>query len=181
MSNPVVGSRQTHAGRNGPPRQTSQDAIIHHVLTWRDVYGGILLVLIGIGTILEGASHSMGSLTHMGAGYFPVILGVVLTVIGAAIALISLASGGGNTELEPGDHFHLPDVRGFVAIISGIVAFIGLATWWGFAPATFALVFISALGDRESTLKSSAALAAVMTAILVGLFWYALRLPLRLW
>ncbi|OYX82908.1 MAG: hypothetical protein B7Y84_19020 [Azorhizobium sp. 32-67-21] len=83
--------------------------------------------------------------------------------------------------MEPGEHFHLPDLRGFVAIISGIVAFIALATWWGFAPATFALVFISALGDREATLKSSAALAGVMTAILIGLFWYALRLPIRLW
>lgn len=181
MSNPVIGSRQTQAGRNGPQKGSPQDAIIHHVLTWRDVYGGILLVLIGIGTIVEGSSHSMGSLTRMGAGYFPVILGVVLTATGGAIALFSLAKGGGSTELEPGEHFHLPDVRGFIAIISGIVAFIALATWWGFAPATFALVFISALGDREATLKSSVALAGVMTAILIGLFWYALRLPIRLW
>lgn len=181
MSNPVIGSGQDPNGPAGHPKTDRQDAIIHHFLTWRDVYGGILLSLIGLGTILEGSRHSIGSLTRMGAGYFPVILGVVLTAIGLAIAILTVMKGGGSTELEPGEHFHLPDVRGFVAIISGIVAFIALAAFWGFAPATFALVFISALGDRDSTLKSAAILAAVMTAILIGLFWYALRLPIKLW
>ncbi len=115
------------------------------------------------------------------AGYFPVILGVVLTGIGGAIAILTLLKGGGSTELEPGEHFHLPDVRGFVAIISGMVAFIVLAAYWGFAPPRLRWSSYTALGDRDSTLKSSAVLACVMTAILIGLFWYALRLPLRLW
>lgn len=181
MANPVIGSGQDPSGPSSHPKPDRQDALVHHFLTWRDVYGGVLLAIIGLGTIYEGFRHSIGSLTRMGAGYFPVILGVVLTGIGGAIAILTLLKGGGSTELEPGEHFHLPDVRGFVAIISGMVAFIVLAAYWGFAPATFALVFISALGDRDSTLKSSAVLACVMTAILIGLFWYALRLPLRLW
>ena len=45
------------------------------------------------------------------------------------------------------------------------------------APATFACVFVSALGDRTATLKSSLVLAAGVTVFGVLLFSYLLKVP----
>ncbi len=47
----------------------------------------------------------------------------------------------------------------------------------GMAPATFVCVFVSALGDRTATLKSSAVLALGVTFFGVLLFHYVLQLP----
>jgi hypothetical protein len=46
------------------------------------------------------------------------------------------------------------------------------------APGTFACVFVSALGDRDMTLKSAATLAAVVTAFGVLLFHNILGIPM---
>ncbi|QTL02550.1 tripartite tricarboxylate transporter TctB family protein [Aquabacter sp. L1I39] len=181
MSTPIIGPKDGKGPAGAEHSDPRTEAVVRHFLTWRDLYGGVLLLLLGIGAVVEGLSHQVGNLFRMGTGYFPIILGVTLGCIGAAIAIGTLMKGGGTTQLEPGEHFHLPDVRGFVAIVGGILAFIGLAEFVGFAPATFALVFISAMGDRTMTLKAALVLASVMTGVLIGLFWYALQIPLKLW
>ena len=45
-------------------------------------------------------------------------------------------------------------------------------------PGTFACVFVSALGDRESTWLGSIILATVVTVFGVGLFSYFLQVPM---
>jgi hypothetical protein len=46
------------------------------------------------------------------------------------------------------------------------------------APATFACVFVAAIGDREATLRSVTVLSAVVTVFGVGLFSYVLQIPM---
>ena len=58
----------------------------------RDLYAGVLLILVGLGAVIEGRNHSIGSLTHMGAGYFPIVLGVILAGLGAVIGLGSFVN-----------------------------------------------------------------------------------------
>jgi len=48
----------------------------------RDFYAGALMMLIGLGACLEGLTYKLGTLTHMGPGFFPVALGVILVVLG---------------------------------------------------------------------------------------------------
>ncbi len=181
MSVPNTGNKSARlpgAGSRGG--EGWRDVFARHFLSRRDIYGGLLMVGVGVGAILEGLRHHIGSLTHMGAGYFPVILGVILAALGAAIAVSGALNGSGEVEVEPGETFHLPDVRGCLCIISGIISFIVLAEYAGFGPATFALVFISAMGDRTMSWKGALALACVMTSVLAGLFWYALQIPFQL-
>ena len=59
------------------------------------------------------------------------------------------------------------------------VLFIFCGLHGGMAPATFACVFIAALGDRESTFKSSFLLAAGITLFGVILFAYVLKIPFQ--
>ncbi|MNI53324.1 Tripartite tricarboxylate transporter TctB family protein [compost metagenome] len=74
----------------------------------------------------------------------------------------------------------MPDLRGSVCIILGILAFLLLGEYGGLLPATFAIVFISALGDRKNTIKQAILLSVAMSAIAVVVFWWALQLQLPL-
>ncbi len=77
--------------------------------------------------------------------------------------------------------FGRPDWRGWSCIILGIVAFILLGEPFGLGPATFACVFIAALGDRGATLRGSAILAASATVVAAVVFTWALKFQLPLW
>jgi hypothetical protein len=143
----------------------------------RDFYAGGLLMLIGLGASLEGLTYQLGTLTHMGPGFFPVALGVILTALGMLIAATALARG------SAGDKSSLPkqpEWRGWFCIIAGPILFIILGLYGGMIPATFACVFVCALGDRTATLKGSFNLAVIVTAFAALLFSYLLRIPFPL-
>jgi hypothetical protein len=67
--------------------------------------------------------------------------------------------------------------RGWGCILAGPILFIVFGEFLGMVPATFACVFVSALGDREATLKNSLLLAAGVTFFGVLLFSYVLQIP----
>ncbi len=61
-----------------------------------------------------------------------------------------------------------------------MIAFIVLGKYGGLVPATFAVVFISALGDRENTLRDSAILSLGMVGVCLVVFWWLLQIQLPL-
>ena len=149
-----------------PPKQGSR---------FKDIAGGALMVAIGLSAVTIGRTYPAGSMTRMGPGFFPVALGVLLTATGAVIALAAKVSA------EPAAHGSmLPDWRGWAGILGGIVAFGVLGSRAGLVPATFAIVFVSALGDRRNTLLSATLLAMLMVAFCVVVFVWILRLPFSL-
>ena len=153
----------------------------------KDHVGGALLVASGLAVVVAGAGYGMGTLRQMGSGFFPVVLGVLLALVGVALlATAGRASGGLPTE-APTETSHLagPVVqwRGWGCIVGGVLAFVVLGGHGGLVPASFAAVFIAALGDRKNTWRSAAALAALMTLLGVVVFHYGLHmlLPLFSW
>lgn len=146
----------------------------------KDYYGGALMVLVGLGAIYAGTDYHGGSLSHMGPGFFPAALGGLLAITGLLIALS--ARSGRPAESVPGEgHGHgLPDLRGGVCIVLGVLAFLLLGEYGGLLPATFAIVFISALGDRKNTVKQALMLSVLMSLIAIAVFWWALQLQLPL-
>ena len=147
--------------------------------TNRDYYGGGLMLLFGLGAAFQGQQYHIGNLGSMGPGFFPVALGVLLALTGAAIML-----GAATAVKEQREEQHLPaEWRGWFCISLSIVAFVFFGRYGGLLPATFSVVFIAALGDRENTLKSAFVLALAMCAICAVVFWYALKVqfPLFQW
>ena len=148
----------------------------------KDYYGGALMVLIGLGAIYGGLNYQIGSLSHMGPGFFPASVGALLVITGLLIAIGARSpdredEGGG----VPSSHPHgLPDLRGTICIILGILAFIFIGEYGGLLPATFAITFISALGDRTNTLLQSVILSLGMVFIALVVFWWGLQLQLPL-
>jgi len=145
----------------------------------RDYYGGALVALIGLATAVQGSRYGVGSLAQMKAGFFPVAMGVVLALLGVAIA----ASARRQSSDPADEEGQAPEWRGWICIVSSILAFLVLGKYGGLLPATFAIVFISALGDRDNSVRAAFTLAAGISVVCVVLFWWALKLqfPLLSW
>ena len=140
----------------------------------RDLYAGALISLIGAGSVAQGFSLNVGSLNHMGPGFLPATLGVLLILLGLAIAVTGMAQ-----EKQDGATLKV-DLRAGICIVLGVTAFIVLGWAFGYVPGTFFCILISALGDRKSTLKNSLILAGGLTAAGAILFPVLLKIPFPL-
>ena len=142
----------------------------------RDLAAGGVLTAFGALTAWESSRYAFGTLGRMGPGYYPALLGGGMMVVGL---LIVLNRGGAEAGLDEGPP---PlDWRGAGCIVAGVLAFLGLGAYAGFAPATFACVVIAALGDRTASVRGSAVLALGATVLGMLVFSYALQMPLPLW
>jgi putative tricarboxylic transport membrane protein len=143
----------------------------------RDFYAGGLMLLLGLGIALKGSTYRGGTLMHMGPGFLPTALGVILILLGIAIAAASLSPGAD----EHGDQSLLPEHPQWWAwfcILMSPVGFIFFGRYFGMLPGTFACVFIAALGDKTATWKGTIILATVVTVFGVALFSYFLQVPM---
>ena len=144
----------------------------------RDFYAGGLMLLLGLGIALKGTTYRAGSLMHMGPGFLPTALGVILVLLGIAIAAAGLSS----TPDEHGDDQRIlpPEAQWWAwgCILASPVLFIFFGRYFGMAPGTFACVFIAALGDKNATWRGTIILATVVTVFGVGLFSYFLQVPM---
>jgi putative Ca2+/H+ antiporter (TMEM165/GDT1 family) len=140
----------------------------------RDYYAGALMILVGLVAAQDARHYAIGTLRQMGPGYFPLALGVVLIVLGLLIA--GTAATGELTAEEAA--MPRSEWRGWGCILAGPVLFIIFGEIGGMLPATFACVFVAALGDRETSVKGAAILATGVTVFAVVLFHSLLKLPM---
>jgi putative Ca2+/H+ antiporter (TMEM165/GDT1 family) len=142
----------------------------------RDFYAGGLMVLLGLGIAVKGASYRAGTLMHMGPGFLPTALGVVLILVGIAIAVAGLSSAddGEDENILPEN----PQWLAWLCILASPVAFIVFGRFFGMIPGTFACVFIAALGDKTATWLGTIILSTVVTIFGVALFSYFLQVPM---
>ena len=81
----------------------------------KDFYAGLLFGFFGLLTVVIDRSYPMGTAARMGPGYFPFVLGSVLTLLGLIITLRSLWIAG-----PPMDGYVL---RPLILISGSVVAF----------------------------------------------------------
>lgn len=141
----------------------------------KDMIGGILIGLMGGAITTHSTTLRIGSLSQMGPGFFPFSLGIVLMLVGAAIAIKSIAAG-----VSIGGERRTFEWKAWLLICISIVSFIVLAKYVGLIAATFSIVFISAFADRENSWRSALGLAVVMVILSVLVFWWALKIPMPL-
>jgi putative Ca2+/H+ antiporter (TMEM165/GDT1 family) len=143
----------------------------------RDFYAGGLMILLGLGIALKGTSYRAGTLMHMGPGFMPTSLGIILVLVGIAIGATALAAAPGDDHDQSILPEH-PQWWAWFCILMSPVAFIVFGRYLGMAPGTFACVFVAALGDRTSTWLSTFVLSTVVTVFGVSLFSYFLQVPM---
>jgi len=101
---------------------------------------------------------------------------------GALLVCLGIAIGATAIGVPEGeDEDLLPENREWFAwacILASPLAFMLFGAYFGLAPATFACVFVAAMGDRQMTLKSSIILSLIVSVFGVALFSYVLQIPM---
>lgn len=138
----------------------------------KDFYAGLFFFFIGIVTVLEAGNYSVETARNMGPGYFPLLLGTLLLLIGGGTAIRGL--------WLRGEGIRIGTFRPLLMVSAAVLVFAFLLKPVGLIPALLPLVFISCLGSREFRLRDVVILYFVLAALATGLFVYALGLPLSL-
>lgn len=116
---------------------------------------GAAIFAIGVGVILEATRYRMGTLTSMGPGMFPVILGSIFALFGIAI----IFEGRRATTTFP----EIP-LRPIIAITLAVIAFALTITRFGLLPALLLLVFFTSLAESRIEWRPVA-----ITLVILGL------------
>jgi putative tricarboxylic transport membrane protein len=139
----------------------------------KDFWSGVMFIAFAAVAMLTARSYSLGSAGRMGPGYFPMMLGGALGVLGLVLVVRSLVIEGetiGGLRLLP------------LLIIALGVCLFGLAIErLGLLIALIVATAVTAFASRESRPLEVAALALVLAIFSVAVFVLALRLPLPLW
>ena len=148
----------------------------------KDFVGAVMLIVLGASVIIAGLDYRMGTLTRMGAGFMPVVFGILLILVGLSMGVSAYLEKRAGVALGPADQkkHALPDLRGGLCIVGGVIAFVVIGRFGGLVPASFVAVFVAALGDRDNRMIPSAILAAVLTLFCVLIFHFGLSLPFDL-
>ena len=137
------------------------------------------MILFGLVAALSGPGYRVGTLMHMGPGFMPTVLGVILVILGILIAGAATVGAAEGEEADTGNLLpEHPQWLAWLCILSGPLMFIVFGSVGGMAPGTFACVFVAALGDRDANWKSAFILAALVTVFGVALFHYLLQVPM---
>lgn len=142
---------------------------------YRDILGGAVLALFGSGVaIYASQAYSIGTLSKMGAGMFPVGTGCVLAFLGILIMLPAWFRTGTMPVIA---------MRPLMACLTAILLFALMIERVGLAPTILVLTLTSVLADTKLRLGGALLLAALLTSIGVIVFGYALGLsvPLFAW
>ena len=150
----------------------------------KDFFSGVMFMGLGVAFAWGATTYNVGTGARMGPGYFPLMLGVLLALIGAAItftALVVEAEGGGKIgKIAWKPLFYV--ISGNVAfgiLLAGIPAFKIPAM--GLIVAIYALVFIASMAEAGWKFKTTLILATVLAIGSYLAFVMALKLQFPVW
>lgn len=150
----------------------------------KDFFSGLLFMSVGVAFAAGATHYKIGDGARMGPGYFPIILGVLLTLIGLAVTAAALwkpSTDGdkiGKFAWKP-LFFIIAANLVFGACIGGLPS-IGLPPL-GLIVGTVLLTFIAANAGDEFNLKEVAILSAILSVMSYLIFVVLLNLQFPVW
>jgi predicted outer membrane lipoprotein len=150
----------------------------------KDFFSGLMFAVIGGGFAWGATSYSVGTGARMGPGYFPLLLGILLAVLGCFTIFYSLVE-----HTEDGDKVGKFVWRPIVYVLGANVAFgillaglpsLGLPAM-GLIIAIFALVVIASKAGDSFKLTEVLLLATVLSIGSYLAFIVLLKLQMPVW
>lgn len=155
-----------------------------NIKSQKDFFAGLMFMGVGIAFAWGATTYNVGTGARMGPGYFPLMLGVLMAIIGAAITFTALV-----VETEGGDKigkiawqplfFIIAANVVFGALLAGVPA-LGIPAF-GLIVGIYALVFVASMAEAGWKFKTTFILA---TALAIGsylAFVVALKLQFPVW
>lgn len=137
-----------------------------------DFWSGVMFAAFGAFFLVFAREYDMGTAARMGPAYFPTVLGGLLLLLGAGIALRALWFETGEGKIE---RFHF---RALVMVLGAVVAFGLLLRPAGLLVALTALVVISSLGSEEFRLRDVLLLTIGLALLVLALFVWGLGMTM---
>ncbi len=150
----------------------------------RDFFAGLLFMATGVAFAWGATSYTVGSAARMGPGYFPLMLGIVLALLGAFILFESLV-----VSTEDGEPVGKIAWKPLGFVIGANVAFgillaglpsLGIPAM-GLIVGIFALVFIASLAGDRFVAKEAFILSVILSVLSYLAFIKLLNLQFRVW
>lgn len=155
-----------------------------NIKSQKDFFSGLLFMVIGIAFGWGATSYKIGDGARMGPGYFPLMLGVLLAILGAVIVFGSLV-----VETEDGEKigswawkpvFFIIAANLLFGVLLGGLPSIKLPAF-GLIAAIYALTIVSAMAGEEFKLKEVVILATVLAIMCYLAFILLLKLQIQVW
>ena len=144
----------------------------------QDFWCGIVFVALGALAIYLARNYQMGNALNMGPGYFPVWLGGIMILFGLAIGGLSFKGA-----REPDESLALRDwaFRPWLVLPATLATYALLMdAGAGFVPSLIVLIAGCALAHKDVHWGETLLLSIFVTAGAVGIFYYGIELPYRL-
>ena len=144
-----------------------------------DMLAGGTFIALGLAFAIGGRTYGMGSTLAIGPGFVPVVLGVILTILGAFITTAAFRGGDPNDCEAADERGPVPWARGGM-LVAGIVFFGATIEGLGLEPALLVTTFVAALACRGVSSLKALAISVGLTVLCLGIFvgLLQLRLPL---
>ena len=155
-----------------------------NIKSQKDFFSGLLFMGVGAAFAWGSGNYSLGTGARMGPGYFPLMLGILMAVLGIVITFQSLV-----VETEDGDKIGAWAWKPLFFIIAANLLF-GLMLGglpsakipaMGLIAAIYALTFVASMAGEEFKVKEVLVLATVLAIMSYLAFIVLLKLQFPVW
>ncbi|HQR86455.1 MAG: hypothetical protein B7Y59_03765 [Burkholderiales bacterium 35-55-47] len=150
----------------------------------KDFFSGLMFTLVGGAFAWGATNYNIGTGARMGPGYFPLLLGIFLAVLGAFITFYSLVEH--TEDGEPVGKFawkpivYILGANLIFGVLLGGLPSIGLPPM-GLIAGIYALVIVASKAGETFNLKEVLILATVLAVGSYLAFIWALKLQMPVW
>jgi hypothetical protein len=137
----------------------------------KDLLAGGTFVGFGLAFAITASTYEVGTALRMGPGYFPLVLGSLLVVLGILIAVKGFVASDGD-EIGP-----VP-WKALALLVSAFLFFGFTVRGLGLVPALFVTVFLAGMAGHRARVIPAVVIAACLTALSVLIFVIVLQLRL---
>ncbi len=150
----------------------------------KDFFSGVLFMAVGIAFAWGATNYTVGTGARMGPGYFPLLLGICMAVLGGVITFKALV-----VETPDGDKigsiawkplFFIIAANLIFGILLGGLPSIKLPAF-GLIVGIFALTFVASMAGDEFKFKEVLILAIILCVLSYAAFILLLKLQFPVW
>ena len=142
----------------------------------KDLLAGLMFIVIGVIFWVGASNYQMGSAARMGPGWFPSVLGGIMTFLGVLIAGVGLKNQAQWATTEGIGWTWTP-----VVILTVAVVLFGFALpTLGMVVAIILLTFLSGVAAHDRHYMSLAMITVIMCIFCAAVFVWGLKLQMKL-
>ncbi len=155
-----------------------------NIKSQKDFFSGVVYAAVGVAFAWGATSYNIGTGARMGPGYFPLMLGILLAIIGCAVMFKALV-----VETESGDKIgkwawkplaYIIGANVLFGILLGGIPKFGIPAM-GLIAGIYGLTIVASLAGTKFKIGEVLILATVLAIGSYAAFVWALNLQFQVW